>query len=222
MKTMIKCAVAALLAAAATGAAAQQRIDRPGTIAHAAADAHFPERVGEFRRGNVHQYDEAGRDISATYNLVRPTGRIVLSIYIYPASRLGQTDGAEQSRVALCGREFDGVRGAIEAQNAGALKLHQGTAPPVAGIEPGLSHRAVYRFTAPFDGERQEVRSEADLYCFVGSDWLVKYRITAPAGLDIDADLDRFIRTGPWPGRPPAPQPDEMTQAEDGTEAGAG
>jgi hypothetical protein len=47
----------------------------------------------------------------------------------------------------------------------------------------------------------QEIRSEAHLYCYVGGDWLVKYRVSAPVAVETGGPVEAFIRDGPWPGR---------------------
>jgi hypothetical protein len=52
-----------------------------------------------------------------------------------------------------------------------------------------------------FDREVQAVRSEAHLYCYVGGDWFVKYRVSAPVAVTAPGAVEAFIRTGPWPGR---------------------
>jgi len=197
---------ALLIALAPTAAAAQQRIDTPGTVAHAAAGTGFPERIGEFRRASVTRFDDAGRDISASYNLVRPEGRILITVYVYPASRSGPAPAGTAARIALCQREFDGVREVIAMQHKDASVVEGGEAAAPAGAEPQLSHRSVFRFRTAFDDGVQEVRSEARLYCFVGGDWLVKYRATSPTAVDAAAAIEAFIRAGPWPGRVPAEQ----------------
>jgi hypothetical protein len=185
----------ALLAVAAP-AAAQQDIQRPGTNFHDAAGAAFPEQVGDFRRVRVTQFDEAGRDISATYRLERPAGTMVMTVYIYPA-----TPAAAGGRTQSCDREFEEVRQAIREQYKDAELTEDGAAPAVDGVAGPLGRRSVYRLVAPFAGEAQPVRSEVDLYCYVGGDWLVKYRATSPAALDAAGAVEQFIRSGPWPGR---------------------
>ena len=72
---------------------------------------------------------------------------------------------------------------------------------PAKGIDRKLGHRSVYRFASPFDDRVQEIRSEAHLYCYVGGDWLVKYRVSAPVAVETRGAVETFIRTGPWPGR---------------------
>ena len=200
---------AALAAAPLAPAAAQQSIEAPGTVVHRSAGAHFPERVGEFRRSEIRQFDAAGDDIGATYNLIRPDGRLVLSVYIYPP-RDGRPASGESDRRRHCNREFGGVAAVIAGQHKGAERIEEGGATPVSGAEPELSRRAVYRFVAPFNGAAQEVRSEAILYCGVGGRWLVKYRATSNFGFDAAPAIQAFIRAGPWPGRAPPPEPEDI------------
>lgn len=206
MRMIVAIAVMGLVASGA--AAAPSVIERPGTIVHGPAEASFPERVGDFRRYNAHQYDSEGRDISATYNLARPEGRLVLSVYIYPAPGVsGRGSTADVARAELCRQSFEGVSRAIEAQHQGVGAVERGPAPAVEGVGPALSHRAVFRMRTQFDGADQEVRSEADLYCYVGGDWLVKYRATSHGRFDAGREVEAFIRSGPWPGRPAPPAP---------------
>ena len=196
--------LAVLAALPLAPAAAQQSLERPGTVSHRRADAHFAERVGEFQRTSVVQYDRDGHDISASYELVRDDGRLVLTVYVYPASTVTNVpgaDSAESARAILCNREFLNVRQVIGQQYGGAAMTDEGEAPAIAGVEPGLSHRSVYRLRAPFDGEVRDLRSEVDLYCFVERRWLVKYRATSNEGFDAESEIERFIRDGPWPGR---------------------
>ncbi len=221
------CLAAILLAVSSVPAAAQPRdIGRPGTITHSAAGAHFPERVGEFRRASVVQYDEGGTNVSASYNLVRGDGRLVLSVYVYPASAIGTAPGsggtAAGARASLCDRELRNVGVIIEnqPQYRGARRIEEGSAPAVEGIDRGLSRRSVHSFTSEFNGRNQEVRSETDIYCFVGGEWLVKYRGTSNAGFDASQAIEEFIRTGPWPGRTPPPAPEDTVMLVEGARPG--
>ena len=204
MTLMIRIA-AALLAAPLAPAAAQQSIEAPGTVAHAAAATGFPERVGEFRRTSVTRFDEAGRNIAAGYALARGDRRLVLTIYIYPAARLASAPGSGQAadiaRAQLCRAEFDGVQQVISRQYRDVSLIENGPAPAIAGVEPQLSHKSVHRLEARFGADVQQVRSETYLYCFVGGDWLVKYRATSHLDLDATSAVETFIRSGPWPGR---------------------
>lgn len=189
----------ALAFAAAIGwqpAAAQREVAVGGAYLHGPARALFPVRVGRFRRSKLHQYDEVGRDVSASYNLATPAGRLLITVYIYPAAA-----AVPEARSRACDEEFASANSAISSQHDNVEPIEQGAAFPAAGVARGLTHRSVYRFAGPFDDRVQPIRSEAHLYCYVGGDWLVKYRVSAPVAVKADKQVKRFIRNGPWPGR---------------------
>jgi len=188
-----------LAAILAPAVAAQERIETPGPFIHERAGTAFPEQVGEFRRTNVYRYDEAGENVSASYSLRGADGRLHLTVYVYPSPRIPDEASAE-----TCRREYEEARAIIARQNDGAERIEDGAAPAVEGAS---GRRSVYRYTTLFDGREQPVRSEIDLYCRVGDEWQVKYRATSPAAFDAGAEIERFIRTGPWPGRSLAPGP---------------
>ena len=205
---------AAWIALSLAPAAAQQRIDRPGTVDHPSAGAHFPEQVGLFRRSSVVQYDPAGTDVSASYELSHGGDRLVVTVYVYPAAHLeaGPARSGDAARATACRREIASVGQVIETQPQyhGARQLEEGAAPVVSDVAGALSLRTVHSFTASFFGSEREVRSETDLYCFVGDRWLVKYRASSNAGFDVSAAIESFIRSGPWPGRNAPPEPDRV------------
>jgi hypothetical protein len=185
-----------LALACAAPAAAQREVVTDGPYFHGPARAVYPLQVGEFRRSEVYRYDESGKDVSASYNLATPEGRLLITIYIYPAA-----PAARAARTQRCDEELEVVEAAISSQHGDVRPVERGTALKAAGVDPSLSHRSVYRFTGPFDDRVQALRSEVHLYCYVGGDWLVKYRVSAPAAVETRGPVERFIRTGPWPGR---------------------
>ena len=190
-------AIALLFAAPALAVAQPQDITAPGTVLHPAARAGFPERVGDFERAEVIRFQEG--DYGANYDLARGDDRVRLSIYIYPAPRVSRTQ-----RASACQEVMQGVTEAIFQQHPDAELNELGAAPLVPGTEPGLGLRTVHSFRFELrPGGAEDARSESRLYCYVGGDWLVKYRVSSNAGaqLDIGALIDEFIRLGPWPGR---------------------
>ncbi len=187
---------AAALALAPLAALAQQPIEQRGTIAHQAAGTGFAERIGEFQRSNATRFDSEGRNVAASYNWYPPGGRVLVTVYVYPAP-----PAAEAARRRECRGQFDQAQAAVTMQFKDASVVEQGPAPAMAGAEPALGHRSVLRFRTMFGNAEQDVRSEVRLYCYVGGDWLVKYRITSNAGLDVVAAIEAFVRAGPWPGR---------------------
>ncbi|HEX8224799.1 MAG TPA: hypothetical protein VF605_13355 [Allosphingosinicella sp.] len=177
-------------------AAAQREVASNDPYVHGPARAVFPVEVGEFRRSKLFQYDREGKNVSASYNLATPTGRLLITVYIYPAAA-----AAPAARPLMCGEEFASANAAISSQHGNAAPIERGVALPAEGVDPSLGHRSVYRFASPFDDRVQEIRSEAHLYCYVGGDWLVKYRVSAPAAVETRGPLEAFLREGPWPGR---------------------
>lgn len=189
--------IALLFAAPALAAAQPQDISAPGTIIHAEAGTGFPERVGAFRRAQVVRFGEG--DIGANYDLERGDDFVRLSVYIYPAPQ-----AAQDRREATCQAVMQSVTNAIVQQYADAELNEAGAAPVVPGSMSGLGLRTVHSLRITLRGDEPEAaRSESRLYCYVGGNWLVKYRVSSNAGstLDIGALIDAFIRDGPWPGR---------------------
>jgi hypothetical protein len=205
MRTRLILGLAALAAAAGIQpAAAQREIQTIGPYTHRAADAVFPTRVGDFQRADLHQYDEKGSDVSASYNLPTPQGRVVITVYIYPAPRVGSIGGGKSKAAAqamLCQQQFQEVNQIIASQHGGISPAEEGGALPMPGVDASLGHRTIYHYSTAFDDREQPVRSEAHLYCYVRGKWLVKYRVSTPEAVDARGPVDTFIRTGPWPGR---------------------
>lgn len=182
---------------------------------HAAAGTAFPARVGDFQRTRIVRFDPAGRDISATYEADLPGGRILASVYVYPAP-----PAAPDARQAMCRQHFEGVRQAVVRAYSGVRPVSAGAPLLIAGFDPNLSLRAEFEFETDFasgnETRRRPVQSDARLYCYVADAWLVKYRFTAPAEMAIDDAIEAFIRGGAWPGRTPpesvamGPSPDRL------------
>jgi len=175
---------------------AQTDVSRPGTVAHAGAGTGFPEQIGRFRRAHVLQYDDGGLDLSANYDLETGGGWIRLSVYIYPAPRVTEADQGQTCRMI-----FDQVTGEILRNEDGVRAIESGTAPAAPGVDPALGLYAAHDMTLRMRQGPQPLRTETYLYCYVGRDWLVKFRISATPGLNLRPEVESFIRNGPWPGR---------------------
>jgi hypothetical protein len=208
---------AAALAMSSAPAEAQINVQSDGPYLHKPADAVFPVQVGGFQRAAIHRYDSKGRDVSANYNLITPEGRLLVTVYIYPAPKIpGRGDGKAIARASTCAQHFSEVNQTIAGQHGGARPTEEGAGLAVPGVDPALSHRSAYRYDTYFGDHVQPVKSEAHLYCYVGDNWLVKYRVTTPAAVDTKPVND-FIRAGPWPGRG---SPESIAATGAGGEAG--
>lgn len=157
--------------------------------------AFYKEKIGEFRRTDFHQYDEAGDDASVGYNLFRK-GRVLsfqvpwvaFTAYFYPARgdsldadlEIAIRDVTFKHEEAEVGEPED-----VEVTRHG--KKHKG-------------RRVRLKFTHVFGGKEQPLASE--LYLFPGAPGrLVKYRITFPAAdaKALQKKVDEFAESFPWP-----------------------
>jgi hypothetical protein len=65
------------------------------------------------------------------------------------------------------------------------------------GVEyPG--NVATFRYYEEFFGRVAKVRSQLFLYPMVARQWMVKYRVTYPDGLDSEPQVNAFMRALPW------------------------
>ncbi len=209
-KSLLAALPALAAALFAQPAAAQREIVTDGPYLHRPAHAVYPVRVGGFLRSDVYQYDWEGKDVSASYNLQTPKGRLLITIYIYPAA-----PAAPAERKLRCDEEFAAAEAAISSQHGNVAPSERGAAS-APEVGPGLGHRSIYRFSGAFGDRVEELRSEVHLYCYVGGDWLVKYRVSAPVAVDTREPVQRFIRLGPWPGRS-APESIALVMPRGGT-----
>jgi hypothetical protein len=195
-------ALVALSCAGPAMAVQPGEITQAGPFTQAASGAVFPEQVGAFSRLSIRQYDKAGDDVSATYNLSAPQGRLVITVYVYRAHSpegVSATSSAA-AKAAYCNLMFDSARAPI-LEKPGVREIGQGEAPRIGDLPPAHRKRALFTSRTRFDGAEQDIRSGLDLYCFVEGDWLVKYRASSHAAFDGTTAIPDFIRTGPWPRR---------------------
>lgn len=164
-------------------------IPADATYTHRASGMAFPPAIGEFRRTDIHRYDEAGTDESVGYNLVAGATGIAATVYVYPVPPgASAADRAETTdrEFALRKDEIVYVHPAAELATEGDTVLRQDQA-----VFRG--RRAVYGFEHVFAGKLQPLRSELHLFGFVGGKWFVKYRFTYPADLPATERIQRFM-----------------------------
>jgi hypothetical protein len=97
----------------------------------------------------------------------------------------------------------------------GARQLVRGNVRSPSPQYAGTGRQIIYDYEDVFYGQKQTLRSETDLYCYVGGNWLIAFRSTAPVKVDYAPRLATFMRLLSWPapgsGRPVAelapPQP---------------
>ncbi|MDQ0474452.1 hypothetical protein [Labrys wisconsinensis] len=208
-RTVIPAALALLCCAWLTTPAASgqfRRILHQGTYVHQGSGFAFPEAVGGFQRTGITVFNDGATDVGIGYETGAAGRTIVTTVFVYPAPATAETASSraatEAARSRACAEHFVEIKAGIETLHPGARLIREGAvaSPSPAHAKPGL--RAVFEFGQVLDGRRQTRRSEADLYCYFGGEWLVAYRTTASPGVRHEAALARLMRALTWPSRP--------------------
>ncbi len=153
---------------------------------HQTSGFAFRDSVAGFQRGEPHQYNEPGTDISVGYNFYDP--RIVATVYVYP------TDGLTLDE------EFARRQEEITTMYPAAklVTTDKGRITPKKYEIP----RAIYAIPRMFKGMDEPMRS----ILLVGERGknFVEYRISYPAsaGDAADSAAQRFLDEFAWPDIP--------------------
>ena len=204
LRAIVAAALLAICPGLSSLAAAQnvKIVEADKAYVHKPTGMSFPPSVGNLRRDRVIEYDGDATDVSAGYNLDEPDGRIVLTIFIFPAPLIeaGKNVADEQER--KCGEIFEGVKGEVFI-HPGAKLIDEGdiASPSASHMHPGRP--AVFTLDGMAYVEvKGPLRSEADLFCYVGDKWLILYRATAPAGIAYERQLAELMHGIAWPSFP--------------------
>lgn len=166
--------VAAALCAVASSASAQTEVkDAPDPYVHNAVGVEFPAQAGEFRRGNIYEYDDEASDASVGYSPLDIPGE--MTVYLYPiggSSCAEHFDGADTAIVERGGTVRSFEAGISIAQLSGATQISRSYSIPANG----------YGFDHP------DLVSYLWVGCPLGSKWIVKYRASFWASDEDKAD----------------------------------
>lgn len=174
-----------------------------GTYVHQATGFTFPPTLGKFKRSAVTEFNSDATDVSAGYDLVDPQNPVAITIYVYPAPRITSI-GSPQSVIDdaqehMCSKQFQSVKSDIERAHPGARLVSEGPIPSPSETHKNVGKKAVYDFQGVFAGREQPLRSEADLYCYVGGPWLIAYRSTSPVNAQYQPALANLMHNLAWP-----------------------
>jgi hypothetical protein len=160
-----------------------------GRIRHTFSGFVFPKQIGVFHREQMHQYNQAGSDVSAGYN----AGVLIAgTVYAYPAP-------SEQTPQVLS-REYASKRAEV-------LHSHQGVAilseSPVTISQHGKKYsgkRANFAYRDIFAHTPQNLKSQ--LLAFHDGTVFVEYRFTYPRdhAEQAEQEIEAFIRAWSWRG----------------------
>ena len=180
-------------------------LDVTGPYTQAASGMVFPERVLDFQRTAVTRYNSEGTEESADYVLDQPGRQAMVSVYVYPApTEIAQALAGSLSRDELAGALYMIAEQIFADEEEAITQLHAGAEMTDEGdtslLKQGMNwpgNYASYRYDEDAFGKVQRVDSKLYLFPMVAGKWLVKYRITAPAGTGTE-EAERFIRALPW------------------------
>jgi hypothetical protein len=180
-----------------------EKLNPAGNYVHSATGFTFPPVLGAFKRSGITEYNREKTDVSAGYDKVANAQSVATTVYIYPAPPLTSIGSPQavidDAKEHLCTQVWEGIKADIARAHPDAELVALDEIPSPSPVFKDHGHRATFRFTGDFGGSNQPLRSEADLFCYAGGDWLVAYRTTAPAAFDYRADLTTLMRALRWP-----------------------
>jgi hypothetical protein len=174
------------LALCASGPAAAQpgEIAAVGGYVQEASGMSFPPSVGDFRRVSLRRYTEDGSNESAGYNRRDGASYVGATVYVYPSPAItsigSPREAVEEARTTLCAQQAEAVRRELASVHPNLEPVEDGRTLLVQGERSFPGQRMSFRVTAPsgFGPSHPPLRSEAQLFCYVGGRWTVKYRFT--------------------------------------------
>jgi len=174
---------------------------------HAASGMRFPASVGGFKRVGVHEYDETGNHVSVGYNLNLKNTQyclIAATVYVSPSPKVrsfGSRQNVVDSAKATLFKNLyeENKRTIIRTRPNVKLLIEKASPPPNQSKQPEGMY-AKFSYKEDFGEKNQPVESHLYLYCYVGGNWTVKYRITLRENTSVEArqELDRFLKNFEW------------------------
>jgi hypothetical protein len=162
-------------------------VPEASVLRHRASGMAFPAEVAGFLRGTPHIYDAAGLDVSAGYELATLRGRMIATMYVFPApANTGGTPPADML--------FARYKAEVGAVHGGAKPVAELRAEPPPGAARAEGWHARYAYTDDFVGTRAPLRSELFVFCCIAPGWALEYRFTHVQGSGLDEAVGQFMR----------------------------
>lgn len=158
-----------------------------GPIRHTISGFVFPKRIGVFKREEMHQYNQAGSDVSAGYNA---GVLIAATVYVYPAPNEVSAD--------VLAREYASKRAQVVHGHQGVAVLSESPATLNQGGKKYVGREAFFSYRDIFARTPQNVKSQ--LLVFRDGPVFVEYRFTYPRDHSEEAEkeIGNFARDWSW------------------------
>jgi hypothetical protein len=163
-----------------------------GTYGHPASGLPFPERVGEFQRTEVNQFDREGLNIGVGYNHEESGALVAFTVYVRPPMVL------ENGEVPSLGRQFAIERDAIRQYHPNASEVWSQDIAISAADRSLPGYAAEFHYNDLFNFAQRDVVSF--IYLFDRDGWIIKYRITYREDQESSAErvFANFLKVTPW------------------------
>jgi hypothetical protein len=175
-----------------------QVISVSGPYRHPASGMEFPVEVGEFKRAQLLQYDKAGRNISARYDIDGAATKITAQIYVYPAK-----EGSTSQRAELCRSQLDAAASDFARPHPDARRTALDETATEQGSRRYQGLHARYEYDERLGADRMPWATQIYLFCSANDQWQIEYRFAAPRELTIAPIIDDFMHRLPWTLSPP-------------------
>jgi hypothetical protein len=149
----------------------------------------FPKQLGVFRRDQMHQYNQAGSDVSVGYNA---GVLIAATVYAYPAP--------SQQSADVLSREYASKRAEVFHGHQEVAVLSESPVTVSQGGRKYSGKRAYFAYRDIFAHMPQNLKSQ--LLVFHDGTVFVEYRFTYPRdhAEQAEQEIERFIRAWSWRG----------------------
>jgi hypothetical protein len=167
-------------------AAELKRIEIKGVYEHPLSKISFPERVGQFNRGGIIQFDSIGANVGVGYSLVALGAEVLITAYVYPV------EAPQASPSVVLENQFVAEKAAIMRSHGIERLLSEADVSLSWNVEP-KGKLASFSFEEAFLKRTQPVRSE--LYLFIVKKYFLKYRITYPEkqSEEVKPHIEQFL-----------------------------
>ncbi len=162
---------------------------RDGRIRHTFSGFVFPTHIGAFQREQMHQYNQAGSDVSAGYNA---GVLIAATVYVYPAP--------SQQSADVLSREYASKQAEVMRGHQGVALLSDGPVRVSQGDKEYAGKRGYFSYRDVFARTPQNLKSQ--LLVFHDGPVFVEYRFTYPRdhAEQAEREIESFIRAWSWRG----------------------
>jgi hypothetical protein len=165
-------------------------VSHKGMYVHVASKVSFPERIGDFQRTNIANFNPEGTDTSATYYLKISDLVILMTAYVYPAplvSSIGSPkEVIDQAKKATCDREYSQIKQEIIAKTPGTTALNEENRTLKAANDTLNGNEASFLFP-------DNATSTLYFFCPFKDSWTLKFRATYHETSKAKAKVEDFL-----------------------------